>query len=347
VGARIDQTKRTVFFFFPRLSSLVQISNAATDMAPRDDDVIDLTSDCSDLAVPSAGAPNLRKALALSELHLRACASHADIHPQLARWMEQRAAGSWCLCRPTSFVEQEDDWQCGYANAQMLASALIGDSAVYRSALFSGSGEVPSVAGMQLYIDQAHSAGFDVQGLSQTGRLQGSRTWIGATDVVCLLRSFGVPARVLDFEGPSAVALAVRFAGEYFAHGALPALGIPSGALGPVSTAHDATTAQLPLFFQWQGHSVTLVGANKPSAGGPVQLLVFNPLRRAQGLLRAIERDQPSAFRWAAPASLPAVQIVLAGRVADEPLLYDLAAHASDPRSPVAKVVSAFRAFRA
>lgn len=45
----------------------------------------------------------------------------------------------------------------------------------------------------------ACSAGKDQLG----GQLQGTRTWIGTTECAALLRSFGVKAKIVDFEvGP-------------------------------------------------------------------------------------------------------------------------------------------------
>ena len=53
---------------------------------------------------------------------------------------------------------------------------------------------------LQKMLDYAHHQGFDPTGFCEIGTVAGSRRWIGSVDVCALLRSFRVPATVVDFE---------------------------------------------------------------------------------------------------------------------------------------------------
>ena len=80
----------------------------------------------------------------------------------------------------------------------MLSSSLM-QLPEYREVLFGGNGEVPSVHGIQAWIEKAWAEGFDVEGYHQLYPLVSSQSWIGATECAALLRYFGVRASVVDF----------------------------------------------------------------------------------------------------------------------------------------------------
>ena len=71
-----------------------------------------------------------------------------------------------------------------------------------KTALFDGSGRIPSLRGIQGWLERAWARGFDREGAeSFGGQLLGKRgqdAWIGATDVAALLRSFAIDAVVVD-----------------------------------------------------------------------------------------------------------------------------------------------------
>ena len=68
------------------------------------------------------------------------------------------------LSDPCTYVSQQrtegHTWSCGYRNIQMLCSALC-RFPEYRARLFDGSGDIPSVHGIQSWIQRAWLAGFD------------------------------------------------------------------------------------------------------------------------------------------------------------------------------------------
>lgn len=62
------------------------------------------------------------------------------------------------LCSPCTHVSQKGtegfDWSCGYRNIEMLCSSLV-KHPEYKACLFDGSGNIPSVHGIQSWIEKA------------------------------------------------------------------------------------------------------------------------------------------------------------------------------------------------
>ncbi|KAJ0968608.1 hypothetical protein J5N97_025525 [Dioscorea zingiberensis] len=95
-------------------------------------------------------------------------------------------------------------WGCGWRNIQMLSSHLLMQSQEARDVMFGGCGFVPDIPSLQRWLEIAWNKGFDSHG-SETfsNKIFGSRKWIGTTECVALLRSFGLRARVVDFDSMS------------------------------------------------------------------------------------------------------------------------------------------------
>lgn len=97
---------------------------------------------------------------------------------------------------------QEDlGWGCGWRNIQMLSSNLLRRDRESMAALFGGAGFVPSIAGLQLWLEIAWKQGFDTVGAEQLGwAVSSTQKWIGTTECAALLRSFGFRAFIVDFK---------------------------------------------------------------------------------------------------------------------------------------------------
>jgi len=191
----------------------------------------------------------------------------------------------------------DQGWGCGYRNAQMLLSHLLarrrhssceGPSRPYCSKLFAGAGSVPSVETLQSLIEEAWASGFDEPGAAQLGgRLLGTRTWIGATEVAVLLRSQGVRAHIIDFSSlvPPHADNLFRWVWDYFEQGRSQ----PSGAAAVGGAGRGGAVFQslrAPLYLQHQGHSRLIVGAVRKS--GKVQLLILDPAACPDKLMAAL-----------------------------------------------------------
>lgn len=145
-------------------------------------------------------------------------------------------------------VEEGSNWSCGYRNIQMLCCSLV-KIEKFRRILFNGTGDIPDIFGIQTWIEKAWIAGFDEEGSRDFNRsLLGSRDWIGATECASLLRYFGVNAVVVDFfkhtNNYHDVPLRLKnWTKKYF---------------DSFETQKDKSI--LPLYFQHEGHSRTIIG---------------------------------------------------------------------------------------
>eukprot|EP00299_Pterocystis_sp_00344_P019314 c9594_g1_i3.p1 GENE.c9594_g1_i3~~c9594_g1_i3.p1 ORF type:complete len:256 (-),score=17.90 c9594_g1_i3:23-790(-) len=188
-------------------------------------------------------------------------------------------------------------WGCGYRNIQMLCSHLVGSvpkttSAQHASKLISNLGNAPSLESIQLGIENAWSNGFDRAGASQLGhKLRNTSKWIGATEVVSLLRYHGVRARIVDFDSSTCShSEFFKWVCEYFSH-----------TQAPTTRSTHSTPYQRfccgrpPLYLQHQGHSRTIVGVirewHNDEERDPV-LLVFDPAIAGPSLTKALDSQR-------------------------------------------------------
>ncbi|KAJ2800849.1 hypothetical protein H4R20_003908 [Coemansia guatemalensis] len=184
-------------------------------------------------------------------------------------------------------------WACGYRNCQMLISALMVHqtrTTDVGSASRFPRGNVPGVDELQQMLELAWRDGYDPEGAVQLRhRVVGTRKWIGATEVYCIMAHLGVATRIVDFPRPSAPdgthPLLFAWVLDYYT-AAAPA---PPGD----SDTGVCLTARLPLYLQHQGHSRTIVGVEIADAG--TFLLVLDP--NARPSRDANGRVSLSAFR--------------------------------------------------
>ncbi|CAL5408059.1 unnamed protein product [Camellia sinensis] len=99
-------------------------------------------------------------------------------------------------------IESEDiGWGCGWRNIQMLSSHLLMQRQDVREVLFGGSGYVPDIASLQRWLEISWERGFDMLGSSHFNhKIYGKKNWIGTTECAALFRSFGLRARIVDFD---------------------------------------------------------------------------------------------------------------------------------------------------
>ncbi|XP_075718420.1 zinc finger-containing ubiquitin peptidase 1 isoform X2 [Rhinoderma darwinii] len=109
------------------------------------------------------------------------------------------------LCSPLDHFSRsagDKGWGCGFRNFQMLfSSVLLSDT--YRE-LLQDYRSIPCIPKIQALIEDAWKEGFDPQGASHfNGKLQGTKAWIGACEIYCLLTSLRLKCRIIDFHTPS------------------------------------------------------------------------------------------------------------------------------------------------
>lgn len=164
----------------------------------------------------------------------------------------------------TSFDNADEGCGCGYHNVQMMLSAVLHAEPALElfcgatSSEGGGAARVPSILTLQRWLEFAWVPGFDVAGAAQLDGIVGGKTWIGATEAVRLLRHQGLKARVVDvvWKGVSK----------------------PTNQIGNAlfEFARRSGETRLPLFLQWRGHSVTVVGVEKCGTGSGA-LLALDP----------------------------------------------------------------------
>ncbi|CAK6972008.1 zinc finger-containing ubiquitin peptidase 1 [Scomber scombrus] len=148
--------------------------------------------------------------------------------------------------------------------------------------------EVPSIPQVQCMIEEAWKRGLDPQGASHFNqKLQGTRAWIGATEIYSLFTSLGISARIIDFHKPTGPGdthpRLFDWVKEYFCQSSR------SSRLPP----RLIQTSLPPLYLQHQGHSRTVVGLEQKK-NGSLCLLLFDPGSSPSDTRKLLSRDNIS-----------------------------------------------------
>ncbi|KAI2473768.1 DUF1671-domain-containing protein [Annulohypoxylon bovei var. microspora] len=192
--------------------------------------------------------------------------------PVLAQFLQQSSKTQYAyLCNPAtqhiSKLRREGGF-CGYRNIQMLASYIVGTGAVGAAAL---GNEVPTIFQIQDMIENAWDRGIHPDGRVELGILRHTRKYIGTPEASTLFQSLGIPwgyTGLKNKEGDALTASEHRlydFVENYF-----------SSCPGVKTRGTVRNTTRPPLYFQHQGHSMTIIGIER-TAKGTRNLLVFDP----------------------------------------------------------------------
>lgn len=184
------------------------------------------------------------------------------VYEQLVRHYgyKRTIANVWLCSHVVHYASKSDrGWGCGLRNFQMLLSCLM-TSPVYSGRFLDGCLGMPSLLRIQQMLESAWNAGFDLDGSRHfDGNVVNTKSRIGATDVAALLSSRGIKCTIVDFHAPTEQngthPLLFDWAKDYFARPAL---------LKP------------PLYFQYSGHSKTIVGVEEHHDDS-LRLLILDP----------------------------------------------------------------------
>ncbi|KAL8142704.1 hypothetical protein V2J09_015736 [Rumex salicifolius] len=219
-------------------------------------------------------------------------------------------------------TESEDKgWGCGWRNIQMATSHLLMHRPEAKEVLFGGCGFVPDISSLQRWLEVAWKKGFDVVGSSHfAGRVCGTKMWIGTTECAALFRSFGLRARVVDFDGKiiaSSIGKEYGPMDKYVSRNRLTNRHKSDDRLvkknkiyqalvdwvwnyfSDHSSAHSvkqcvSVTNKMPLYFQHNGHSRTIVGIQlKQQKNGMkhYNLLILDPGHRTIELEESLKAN--------------------------------------------------------
>lgn len=214
-------------------------------------------------------------------------------------------------------------WGCGWRNIQMVSSHLIMERPEAREALFGGSGFVPDIGSLQRWLEVAWQKGFDIAGSQHfNGKVYGTKKWIGTTECAALFHSFGLRARIVDFDGKASNKNAGKAYGpmdkfvirkETNTEEGVDKFGdcsrhnskgfqvlidwvwryfSKSEAKGS-SKRRVVVTNKMPLYFQHQGHSRTIIGIqvkHQKTGLKDYNLLVLDPAHSTEALERSLKQ---------------------------------------------------------
>jgi hypothetical protein len=216
----------------------------------------------------------------------------------------------------TQYPLRATEYSCGYMNLHTLSRSIANlphlTSFIHWEILVNWlrRPDAQTVPVIQALIEEAWNlGGMDSVGAEYLGRLVGTKKWIGATEVVSLMRYFGVDAKVVDFKsdrfpgGQSEMAVTIiRWLYSYY-----------TKVWSNVSGAFIENEVFIPpIYMQYQGHSVTIVGIEVRedlTDLSQANLLVFDP----GATIRDIEfmSDELSCGNIPSTIRRPALQMLM------------------------------------
>ncbi|XP_041844101.1 zinc finger-containing ubiquitin peptidase 1 isoform X2 [Melanotaenia boesemani] len=193
----------------------------------------------------------------------------------------------WLSAETDHFSSSPGDagWGCGFRNFQMLLSSLH-RTETYSSVLTEK--KVPSIPELQRWVEEGWKEGLDPRGAAHFNqRLQGTRAWIGATEIYVLLTSLGISACIIDFHQPTGAGdthpQLFDWVKQYFSQSSR------SSRLPP----RVIQTGLPPVYLQHQGHSRCIVGVEQKK-NGSLCLLLLDPGSSASDSRKLLRRDSVS-----------------------------------------------------
>eukprot|EP01126_Amoeba_proteus_P008776 TRINITY_DN13319_c0_g1_i2.p1 TRINITY_DN13319_c0_g1~~TRINITY_DN13319_c0_g1_i2.p1 ORF type:complete len:646 (+),score=100.89 TRINITY_DN13319_c0_g1_i2:861-2798(+) len=186
-------------------------------------------------------------------------------------------------------------WGCGYRNFQMVCSYLMQIPA-FKKCLFGGCGFIPGVPKIQEWLEKCWAAGFD--GSHFKGKIVNTMGKIGTNDVASLFRFFGVKMEIYDFSSiplPEAVIRAQRGPNiRYFEPNSKLVYWIWDYFY---RKSKEGAKFRPPLYLQYSGHSLTVVGAQRNSSG-EIHIYYLDPAREGYRLKEGIKFSDLSCVRF-------------------------------------------------
>ncbi|XP_006648212.2 zinc finger-containing ubiquitin peptidase 1 isoform X1 [Oryza brachyantha] len=229
-----------------------------------------------------------------------------------------------------SLSSEDKGWGCGWRNIQMMSSHLLKQRPEAREALFGGAGFVPDIPSLQRWLEIAWDNNFDTLGSTHFhNEVYGAKKWIGTTECAALLRSFGLRARIVDFDSTESSDLHSKNGKHVPKQVRGPMDKFVTKNVSPRSSSSELcredaenmrgqqvlvdwiwnyfgskhsdklensrrvlVSDKIPLYFQHQGHSRTIVGIQRQNGqhGSPDRftLLILDPGHRTSDLERAL-----------------------------------------------------------
>ena len=236
--------------------------------------------------------------------------------PSKAGRLSLTCIGSSPKCRSTvEHIQQRDMWSCGFRNTQMMLTAILPHlehNHTYYQMVPRRTDHVsiPNIRQIQNALEQAWRKGFDPNGARHYNhKIVGKSSKIGAVEVSSVLTYWGLDSSVIQFvRCKESREMLPKFVRAYFSK-ALGKEGCPfcqgkltkSDAIAKqllefatisLNIEESCTCPLLPLYCQWEGHSVTIVGIDADGT-----FLILDPLKSGTKIKSDIaSRKRVSAF---------------------------------------------------
>jgi Peptidase family C78 len=225
-----------------------------------------------------------------------------------------------CYNRTIQHIEQQERWSCGYRNTQMLLSSLIpllSNNHTYYSGSSSttnyseGICAIPSIRQIQQTIQEYWSNGYDSKGaIHYNYTIINTTSKIGAVEVATYLQYKHLDCCIVQFmKCVQSRQLIGPFCYNYFYYHtdastttnnfdtiknsqtiATNTLNLCTKQVASLTNTTDVSTQQkepinqkqIPLYLQWEGHSVTIIGVELRMDNTIKYLLVFDPAKNGK-----------------------------------------------------------------
>lgn len=216
-------------------------------------------------------------------------------------------------------IQQKDKWSCGFRNMQMilanLLSILPGEHEYFRNRPIQDGQvvEIPSLVQIQHLLEKAWQLGWDSNGAAHyQGKLVDKKVWIGAVEVSTALGLLGIDATIVQFMVcQESKALLFPFCKAYFGKKAVcsrcarkSSYDIVRETLSYIESPTQEACASksceclpIPLYLQWEGHSVTIIGVDKNETHGSAELLVLDPMKHGQQIFQNLQTGRTRIIR--------------------------------------------------
>ncbi|OJJ41297.1 hypothetical protein ASPWEDRAFT_34819 [Aspergillus wentii DTO 134E9] len=203
------------------------------------------------------------------------------IIPVLAQLCEQdKSIQRAFFCSPKVshiFKMPREGGFCGYRNIQMLVSYIQGSQSTGHEQF---SGKLPTILELQDMIEKAWDMGFNSVGRVETGGIRGTRKFIGTPEAQALFTSLGIPCEANSISETNKLRgydALYRNIASYFQ----PAFSLDG------NDKKVITTSLPPIYFQHQGHSLTIIGF-EIRGNGSGNLLVFDPMFKTSPAIKRL-----------------------------------------------------------
>ena len=248
---------------------------------------------------------------------------------QLAKSLERVSATAVRLCSTATeipstlyHIRQQDQWSCGYRNLQMIMVTLLSrlqtDHEYFRARPKQQGQlvEIMTLLEIQHLLEQAWQSGWDAKGaIHYRGNLAHKRAWIGAVEVATALGFCHLDATIVQFIkcresqcllGPFCKAHFEKKAGCCYCLDKSSRQCVVETLQMVESTAEilrgeprSCTCPVLPLYLQWEGHSVTVIGVELDKHLCVTQLLVLDPMKSGSATTDELQQGRLAPLRKA------------------------------------------------